>query len=222
MGRRSPRPGEPGSSATRSDRPRRGRPARRGGWPGWPGWSANPSSVGSPNGATLVRADPPPDVAVGDRLEIVGPGKAHQPAIGGHRAALVPVPDPAGRVRHDGDRLRPGHALVVRPEVDDPLEPPRIVEVRLVRLDAQQQPPAREAEERVGQAGRADIGGHRDDPPRRPRLAAVGRIGQQDRHRQAAFGLRVEQRLAGERLAVDPQADHDQAIAVEPRDRVRT
>ena len=44
-------------------------------------------------------------------------------------------------------------------------------------------------------------------------------IGQQDRHRQAALGLGVEERLARERLAVDPQRGDDQVVAVEPRDR---
>ena len=46
-----------------------------------------------------------------------------------------------------------------------------------------------------------------------------GEFGHQDRHRQAALGHRVEQRLAREGLAIDPQADHDQAIAIEPGDR---
>ena len=95
----------------------------------------------------FVQADPPPDVPVGDRLEVVDPGEADEAAVLGHGAALVPVRDPAGRIRHDGDRLGPAWSAVVRPQVDHALQPLRRVEVRLVGLDAQQQPAARELED---------------------------------------------------------------------------
>ena len=41
----------------------------------------------------------------------------------------------------------------------------------------------------------------------------------EDRHRQAALGVLVEQGLAGKCLAIDPQGDDDEMVAVEGRDR---
>ena len=52
-------------------------------------------------------------------------------------------------------------------------------------------------------------------------MARIHRVGDEDRHRQAAFCLGVEERSAWERVTIDPESGDDEVVAVEARDRCR-
>ena len=168
-----------------------------------------------------VAADPPIDVAVGDGLEVVRPGERDEAAIGCDRAALIPVGDPSRGVGTHRLRWRPRLAIVIGPEVDDALEPGRCVHIWFVGLHAQHEAAVGETQDGVRERWRADVVRHRDRSPGRPGMARIHRVGDEDRHRQAPFRRRVEERLAGERVTIDPQCCDDEVVAVEARDRCR-
>ena len=205
--RRSRLPGAPGCWRCRTGRPRRGRHGPSGRTAGCPGWSANPGiSFGRAERHDTVRADPPLDVEIARRLEVVGPGERHEPAVRGDRPTLVPIRDPSCWILEQGhgqrtrSRRRPtsGGGTTRWNHFD-------VSRYGLLDSMLQKEPAMGESEDGIRQRWRPEC--RRASARERPsgtREPGVRGIGQQDRHRKTALCLRVEQRLAGERLAVDP------------------